>query len=49
VKPKVHIFGHVHDCTGAAVGVTKDGSKIVFVNAAQLRSKHPIVFDYYYK
>lgn len=45
VKPKYHVFGHVHE----GYGITSDG-KIIFVNASTcdinyLPHNHPVVFD----
>lgn len=46
-KPKVHIFGHNHDEPGILTSTEKVKDKILFVNAAQLIAKKPVVFDYY--
>lgn len=45
VKPKYHIFGHIHE----GYGVTSDG-KIIFINASTcdisyIPNNHPVVFD----
>jgi len=43
VKPKVHVFGHVHDQPGICAAKDHD---IIFVNAAQYYIMKPFVFDY---
>ncbi|XP_012936671.1 UPF0046 protein K07C11.7 isoform X2 [Aplysia californica] len=42
IKPKLHLFGHVHECNGIT---TKNG--VTFSNAAYKLSKQHHVFDYY--
>jgi len=46
VKPKVHVFGHVHERNG---GCKYNGGEdpILFLNVAQICAKKPVVFEYY--
>jgi hypothetical protein len=44
VKPKVHLFGHCHECFGAVKYSGK--SDVYLVNAAQEMVLTPFVFDY---
>jgi Icc-related predicted phosphoesterase len=44
VKPKIHVFGHVHDAQGAAM---VPGCPTLFINAAMDLNPKPISFDVY--
>jgi Icc-related predicted phosphoesterase len=43
VRPKVHVFGHVHDAAG-----TKESEGVMFVNTAMDISGTPMVIDYHH-
>jgi len=46
IQPKVHIFGHVHECPGMMEG-TSGAEATLFLNVAQAAHPKPVFFDCY--
>jgi len=44
IKPKVHLFGHCHDETGAVQYESEDSS-ILFLNVAQIYARQPLLIE----
>lgn len=43
IKPKYHIFGHIHPGFGKSEKIWEDGSKTIFINCAQLNDYYDLV------
>ena len=48
IHPKIHIFGHNHDESGAKIGTYENGDKTLFVNASVTYTKKPFLIEYHY-
>jgi Icc-related predicted phosphoesterase len=42
IKPRVHVFGHIHDQHGIQMKSTDTGSPITFINATSVNGKHEV-------